>query len=155
MSPAEINRDFFPLLYHLFPSAPKVRILSSAETSSLVRSLAEGRINSHGFGDDYQPFTLGKRLFDFADNYSGLQDAFYFGVSGEGDLYFYAEVIDDHVQLKPSNDPETKPWDYDVIELGWSNFHYTAAEEGGYLGIGNPYNMYTRGKNADHHITLE
>ena len=107
---------------------PTISELTDAEAAVLFSDLVSDNASGAGFDDDWLPFYINQNRFKIADaptppdDDNDLSGTFYLGFTKDNELYVYAEVLDDEVQLPPSEDPGAAPWEYDVIEMGWANY---------------------------------
>jgi len=146
------------------PIAPIISELTATEVINLENDLAAGNASNEAFHDGWQTFRLNQERFQVADvptppnDDQDLSGTFYLGYSSENDLYFYAEVLDSDIELPPSEDPGNAPWEYDVIELGWSNYSLIGDTVSG-IPVGDPlvgpwHQSMERGIYADYHMRI-
>ncbi len=138
----------------MIEEGPFIGQLTDAQTSLLFTSLTSGNVSGDGFGDDWPVFEINMNRFSIADvptppdNDADLSGKFWLGYSEDNELYLYAEVMDDIVELPTSEDPGTAPWEYDVIEMGWANYQPTD------LFFGTHHQNMVRGATADYQFRI-
>ena len=156
------NSNSFVVNPHL-PVAPIIAELIEDEVSVLESDLAAGIASNAGFDVDWDRFIINQERFRLADantppdDDNDLSGTFYLGYTQDQNLYFYAEVLDDQVELPPSENPSQNPWEYDVIEIGWSNYWLRPDNMGvthGDFILGSFHTTMERGEFADYHLRI-
>jgi len=136
---------------------PVILELTDAEESMLVNDLAGGNASGMAFHNAWLPFKLNQSQYTLADaanppdSDDDLSAMFWLGYSQRNELWLYAEVRDDEVALQEAAGVGN-PWEYDVIEIGWSN--YDVVEAGGDPIFSTPHLAFARGMYADYQLRV-
>ena len=132
--------------------SPIILELSADGEAMLLNSLSSGEASGMGFDDGWIPFWLGMGNYTLGDaaalpdDDDDLSGKFWLGYSEMNELWIYAEVLDDEVDLPSTG--TTNPWEYDVIEMGWANYDLVAS--GGDPSFGSSHQDFARGMYADY-----
>ena len=136
--------------------APVILELTDAEAGMLLTDFASGNASGSGFHSDWLPFMLNQSHYKLADvqtppdNDDDLSGTFWLGYSQLNELWLYAEVRDDQIDLPSSGTGD--PWNYDTIEIGWANYDVT--DDGGDVIFGTPHQDFSRGMYADYQFRI-
>ena len=128
--------------------------LTDTQADKLSDDIGAGHASGAGFGDGWPVFELNQNRGAITgmsmppDGDDDLSGKFMMGHTPDNELYIYAAVLDDDVQLPQSEDPATAPWEYDVIEMGWAN--YAAADP----IFGSSHQRMERGTRADYQFRI-
>ncbi|GIV58477.1 MAG: hypothetical protein KatS3mg042_1390 [Rhodothermaceae bacterium] len=141
------------------PVQPIIVQLTEDEGNMLFDNLSAGVVSNEGFPDGYQPFVLDSNhsqlsesltLPDSDEDNSGM---FWMGYTDLNELWIYAEVRDDVIELAGESTPPNDAWQFDSIELGWGNYDVRDVP-GGSIIFGSPHQEMERGQFADYQFRI-
>ena len=149
--------------------SPSVVQLTDAQASAIKANIAAGRVVGTGFPSGTVPFTLDQThsvrtvgTGEVTD--SDISGSFWMGYSDAQEIYIYAEITDDAVNVSPADRAQGATWQDDTIELLWGN--YDVRDAGGSIIGGSPHDdgvrdtgsgsteNRKRGDYPDHHIRI-
>ena len=136
--------------------SPAIVQLTDQEAAALKANIAAGNVSRSGFPAATMPFTvnkahsvntLGERIED-----NDLSGSFWLGYSDANEIYIYAEITDDEIQIAGPTTPQGETWNYDSFELVWGN--YDVRNAGGSIMGGTPHPDRKRGNYPDYQIRI-
>ncbi len=122
--------------------SPAIVQLSYQQAAALKSNIEAGNASRSGFPEGTMPFTLNQahsvRTLGTAEvTDSDLSASVWLGYSDEHEIYIYAEVTDDMVEVSPVDRALGDTWQDDAIELVWGN--YDVRNAGGSIVGGSPH----------------
>ncbi len=138
------------------PVQPVILELTDDEATTIFNNLSAGTVSKDGF-PDMEPFQVNAEHQSLADavnlpdSDADLSAKLYLGYSSLNELFIYAEVTDDFVQLGGTVSG-ADAWQWDSIEMGWGN--YDVRDAGGSVLTGSPHNDMERGTYADYQFRI-
>ncbi len=137
--------------------SPVVVQLTSHQAATIKANIAAGNAVGSGFPSGTVPFTVNqahsiRTVGGDSPSDSDLSGSFLVGYSDANELYIYAEVTDDQVEISGAGDPQTGTWADDTIEFLWGN--YDVREAGGSIMGGTPHPDRKRGDYPDYQIRI-
>lgn len=149
--------------------SPAIVQLTSEQAAAIKANIASGTVSSAGFPATTKPFTINEAHSvrtvgggDVAD--SDVSASVWVGYSDANELYVYAEVTDDDVQISPvsgvrpfqNGDILAGAWQDDSIEFVWGN--YDVRNAGGSIIGSSPHtegdDARKRGNYPDYHVRI-
>ena len=141
--------------------SPVVVQLTEGQASTIKGNIAAGNVVGSGFPSGTIPFTVNQAhsirtvgAGEITD--SDLSASVLVGYSDAEEIYIYAEVTDDDVQVSPAARTQDGTWQDDSIELVWGN--YDVRDAGGSIMGGSPHaegdDARKRGDYPDYHIRV-
>ena len=149
--------------------SPAIVQLTSGQAAAIKANIAAGNVSSAGFPATAKPFTINQAhsvrtvgTGDVAD--SDVSASVWVGYSDANELYVYAEVTDDDVQISPvsgvrpfqNGDILAGAWQDDSIEFVWGN--YDVRNAGGSIIGSSPHtegdDARKRGNYPDYHVRI-
>ncbi len=141
------------------PVQPSIVQLTETEGNTLFDNLSTGVVSNDGFPEGYQPFVLDSNHSQLSESLT-LPDSdednsgtFWLGYTDLNELWIYAEVRDDVIELAPEAAPPNDAWQYDSIEIGWGNYDVRDVP-GGSIIFGSPHQDMERGEFADYQFRI-
>ena len=141
------------------PLQPYIIQLTEEEGNMLFDNLSADVVSGAGFPAFYRPFQVNQDHSQLSENVT-LPDSdadnsatLWAGYTDLNELWIYAEVVDDVVQLAGVNTPPTDAWNFDSIELGFGNYDVRDVEGGSVVG-GSPHLDMERGAFADYQFRI-
>ena len=124
--------------------SPVVVQLTAGQASTIKANIAAENVVGSGFPSGTIPFTVNQthsiRTVGGAPSPtdSDLSGSFLVGYSDANEIFIYAEVTDDQVEISPADRGQGDTWQDDTIELNWGN--YDVREAGGSIMGSSPHN---------------
>ena len=149
--------------------SPAIVQLTSGQAAAIKANIASGIVSSAGFPATTKPFTINeahsvRTVGGGAVADSDVSADVWVGYSDANELYVYAEVTDDDVQISPvsgvrpfqDGDILAGAWQDDSIELVWGN--YDVRDAGGSIIGSSPHtegdDARKRGNYPDYHVRI-
>ena len=136
--------------------SPAIVQLTSGQAAAIKANIASGTVSSAGFPATTKPFTINEArsvntLGDSPED-DDLSASVWVGYSDANEIYIYAEVADDSVEVASDNTGQGETWNYDSFELVWGN--YDVRNAGGSIMGGTPHPDRKRGNYPDYQIRI-
>ncbi|NND71945.1 MAG: T9SS type A sorting domain-containing protein, partial [Rhodothermales bacterium] len=137
------------------PIQPIILEMTDAEATTVFNNLAAGNVSPEGF-PAVEPFRINASHQSQGDaalppDDSDLSAEVWTGFSNLNEFFVYAEVTDDFIQLG-SVVSGADAWQWDSIEMGWSN--YDVRDAGGSILTSTPHQNFERGTYADYQFRI-
>ena len=131
--------------------SPAIVQLTARQAAAIKANIASGTVSGAGFPATAKPFTINEAHSvrtvgtDPAQltGDSDLSASVWVGYSDANEIYIYAEVTDDDIELAPTTRVPAETWQDDSIELVWGN--YDVRDAGGSIIGGSPHDDGERG----------
>ena len=137
--------------------SPAIVQLTDQEAATLKANIAAGNVSRSGFPGATMPFTVNKahsvNTVGASPEDNDLSAAVYIGYSDANEIYIYAEVTDDNVEISPTERTPAETWQDDTIEFVWGN--YDVRDAGGSIVGGSPHDDGERGVNGTNSSELK
>ncbi len=122
--------------------SPAIVQLTSGQAAAIKANIAAGTVSSGGFPATAKPFTINqahsvRTVGGTSPEDEDLSASLWIGYSDANELYVYAEVTDDKVEISPTNRVPADAWQDDSIEFVWGN--YDVRNAGGSIIGGSPH----------------
>ncbi len=142
--------------------SPAIVQLTGQEAATLKANIAAGNVSRSGFPSATMPFTVNKAhsvctvpgdcTTSTSPEDDDLSAAFYIGYSDANEIYIYAEVTDDEIQIADAIISQGQTWEYDSFEFVWGN--YDVRNAGGSIMGGTPNTVRKTGNYPDYQIRI-
>ena len=138
------------------PIQPIILEMTTAEADTVFDNIFNGVASPAGF-PQVEPFRLNSEhsqlseTLTLPDDDTDLSGTFWLAFSDQNELFVYAEVVDDSLELGPVKSGG-EAWQYDSIEFGWGN--YDVRDAGGSIIFGSPHSDMERGAFADYQLRI-
>ncbi len=128
--------------------SPAIVQLTDGQASIIKANITAENVSKTGFPSGTMPFMLNqahhvRTVGGASPSDSDLSGSFWMGYSDANEIYIYAEVTDDQVEISPADRGQGDTWQDDSIEFVWGN--YDVRDAGGSILGGS---MHTEGDNA-------
>ena len=123
--------------------SPVVVQLTDGQASTIKANIAAENVVNGGFPSGTMPFMVNqahsiRTVGGDSPSDSDISGAFWVGYSDANEIFIYAEVTDDQVEISGLDRGQGDTWQDDTIELNWGN--YDVREAGGSIMGGSPHN---------------
>ena len=137
--------------------SPVVVQLTDSQASAIKANIAAENVVGSGFPSGTMPFRVNqahsiRTVGGASPTDSDLSGAFWVGYSDAEEIYIYAEITDDQVEISPANRGQGDTWQDDSFELVWGN--YDVRDGGGSIMGGTPHPDRKRGTHPDYQIRV-
>lgn len=138
--------------------APNIIQLTEDEGNALFDALAAGEASPTGFPENTIPFIMDDTQWQTGENLAlpesndDLSVKLWMGYTDLNELWIYAEVTDDVIELAGENLFPGEAWQFDSIEIGWGN--YDVRDVGGSILTGSSHTEMERGDFADYQFRM-
>ncbi len=137
--------------------SPAIMQLTSGQAAAIKANIASGTVSSAGFPATAKPFTINqahsvRTVGGTSPEDEDLSASVWVGYSDANEIYIYAEVTDDMVEVASDNTGQGETWNYDSFELVWGN--YDVRNAGGSIMGGTPHPDRKRGNYPDYQIRI-
>ncbi len=131
--------------------SPAIVQLTSGQAAAIKANIAAGTVSSAGFPATTKPFMVNqahsvRTVGGTSPEDEDLSASLWIGYSDANELYVYAEVTDDKVEISPTNRVPADAWQDDSIEFVWGN--YDVRDAGGSIIGGSPHDDGVRDTGA-------
>ena len=123
--------------------SPVVVQLTEGQAATIKANIAAENVVGSGFPSGTVPFTVNqahsvRTVGGDSPADSDISGSFLVGYSDANEIFIYAEVTDDQVEISPADRNQGDTWQDDTIELNWGN--YDVREAGGAIMVSSPHN---------------
>ncbi len=123
--------------------SPVVVQLTEGQAATIKANIAAENVVGSGFPSGTVPFTVNqahsvRTVGGDSPADSDISGSFLVGYSDANEIFIYAEVTDDQVEISPADRNQGDTWQDDTIELNWGN--YDVREAGGSIMVSSPHN---------------
>ena len=137
--------------------SPVVVQLTDSQASAIKANIEAGNVVGSGFPSGTTPFTVNqahsiRTVGGTSPTDSDLSGSFWVGYSDAEEIYIYAEITDDQVEISPADRGQGDTWQDDSFELVWGN--YDVRDGGGSIMGGTPHPDRKRGNHPDYQIRV-
>ncbi len=137
--------------------SPAVVQLSYQQAAALKDNVATGNVSGSGFPAGTMPFVVNKAhsirtVGSVSPEDNDLSGSFWIGYSDANEIYIYAEITDDQVEISPLDRGQGDTWQDDAFELVWGN--YDVRDAGGSIMGSTPHPDRKRGDHPDYQIRI-
>ena len=137
--------------------SPVVVQLTDSQASAIKANIAAENVVGSGFPSRTMPFRVNqahsiRTVGGTSPTDSDLSGAFWVGYSDAEEIYIYAEITDDQVEISPLDRGQGDTWQDDAFELVWGN--YDVRDAGGSIMGGTPHPDRKRGTHPDYQIRV-